>query len=262
MNPLRPIAVASLTILLSTSVHAALINVVNPSFEDTTGSTAIFNEFSFGPFNGWELYDPDSITGGGAGNTFYVGTIDPDEPTNFTAGAPDGQRAAIAFNYFGSGDTGEYGLRQELSEGLQPNTTYTLEVEIGNIASGTAQNGTSFNLDGFPGYRVDLLAGGNVVAQDNNILAGNIPEGEFATSTVTLTTGNNPVAGMLEIRLVNLNQVDPTAPLADLEVDFDHVRLDASPAAVPEPGGFVVAGLAMLLSLARRRRTRANRQDG
>jgi len=79
---------------------------------------------------------------------------------------------------------------------------------------------------------------------------------------VTLTTGNNPVAGMLEIRLVNLNQIDPTAPLADLEVDFDHVRLDASPAAVPEPGGFVVAGLAMLLSLARRRRTRANRQDG
>lgn len=263
VNLLRPAAIALLILPTAGPVHAALINVVNPSFEDTSGSTTLFNEFSFGPLSGWELYDPGTITGGGAGPTYFIGTIDPAEPAFFTAGAPDGQRVGIAFNFFGSGDGGEYGMRQVLGEGLQPNTTYTLEVEIGNIASGTAQDGTFFNIDGFPGYRVDLLAGGVIVAQDVNSLAGTIPEGEFGTSTVSLTTDNNPVAGLLEIRLVNLNQVDMTnanTTAADLEVDFDNVRLDASPAAVPEPGGFLIAGLAVVLSIARRRRSRTSQQ--
>ena len=36
-----------------------------------------------------------------------------------------------------------------------------------------------FDLSGFPGYAVQLLAGGVVVAEDHNTLAGSIPEGEF-----------------------------------------------------------------------------------
>lgn len=154
----------------------------------------------------------------------------------FPAGAPFGQRLGIAFNDAGTGDEGEYGMQQTLTLTLQPDTAYTLRVEIGNIASGTAENGGFFNLDGFPGYRVDLLAGGVVVAQDDNTLFGAIPEGEFATSTVAFTTGAaHPQLGQnLGIRLVNLNEVDPSAPAADLEVDFDQVRLNYAPA-VPGP---------------------------
>ncbi len=221
------------------SVSAPLV-VVNPGFEDITGESP-FNEFTFGPLNGWDLYDPDVVTDGGDGPTFYIGTLTPTEPDPignpgefvfFPDGAAEGQRMAIAFNFAGSGGLGEYGLRQVLGDTLQPFTRYTLEVEIGNIASGTAQNGDDFDLEGFPGYRVDLMAGDLVVAQDNNSLAGTIPEGEFATSTVTLITGasHTQFDEDLQIRLVNLNQVDPVYPLADLEVDFDDVRLDASPA--------------------------------
>ncbi len=206
--------------------------------------------------NGWDLYDPGAITGGGAGGTFFIGTLTPTAPTFFTSGAPEGQRVGIAFNYFGSGGLGEYGMQQTLVETLQPNTVYSLDVEIGNIASGTAQNGTFFDISGFPGYRVDLLAGGVILAQDNNSLAGSIPEGEFAATNVSFTTGSThaQLGQALQIRLVNLNVVDAGAPNADLEVDFDNVRLDASAASVPEPAGFLITAVGLGAVLCGRRR--------
>lgn len=251
---------------LTASVSAAPIPVTNAGFEDITGESP-FNEFTFGPLNGWDLYDPGGITGGGEGGTFFIGTLMPTAPTFFTAGAPEGQRVGIAFNYFGSGGLGEYGMQQTLGTTLQANTTYSLDVEIGNIASGTAQNGSFFDLSGFPGYRVDLLAVGGglppegvLLAQDNNSLAGSIAEGAFATTNVSFTTGAaHPHLGrQLRIRLVNLNVVDPTAPNADLEVDFDNIMFDASPAAVPEPATTGVLGLCFTVALIRRRRRRVD----
>lgn len=235
---------ASLGGAIATSAGAipASIPMVNPGFEDISGEF-IFNEFTFGPPNGWSLHDPNNVTSLGDGPIFYLGTLMPFEPDpvgmpgvygGFFAGAPEGQRVAIAFNFAGSDGQGEYGIVQALPAVLEPNSTYTLTVEVGNIASVTALNGQFFNLDGFPGYRVDLLAGGVIVAQDNNSLAGSIPDGEFDTSTVVLTTSrfHPQIGGPLAIRLVNLNILDATAPAADLEVDFDNVQLDASPATV------------------------------
>lgn len=222
---------------------AAPVAVVNPGFEDISGESP-FNEFTFGPLIGWDLYDPGAITDGGDGPTYYIGTLTPFEPdpvgmpgvyANFPDGAAEGQRVGIAFNFAGSGGEGEYGFVQTLSATLQASTVYTLEVEIGNIASATAMSGQFFDLDGFPGYRVDLMAGGVVLASDNNALGGSIPEGEWATSTVSLTTGASPTqeGEDLAIRLVNLNVVDPMFPGANVEVDFDDVRLDAAPADCP-----------------------------
>jgi hapalindole H/12-epi-hapalindole U/12-epi-fischerindole U synthase len=215
--------------------RADLITVINPSFEDTSGEVA-YNEFTFGPLHGWQLYDPGAITHGGAGPTFFIGSLTPNAPMFFTQGAPHGQRVGIAFNYFGSGGLGEYGLQQTLAATLQPNLSYTLQVEIGNIASGTAVDGTFFPLAGFPDYRVDLLAGGQVLASDNNSLANTIPEGAFATSTLQFTTDNyHPLLGQaLGIRLVHLNRIDPLFPNSDLEIDFDNVRLSTA-VVVPEP---------------------------
>lgn len=245
--------------------EAAPVAVVNPGFEDISGEAPV-DEFTFGPLNGWELYDPNvpQITDGGAGLTYYIGTLqpqpDPGNPggfINFPAGAPEGSRVGIAFNFFGSGGEGEYGFVQEITTAqLQPFTAYTLEVEIGNIASGLAQSGQFFTLDGFPGYRVDLMAGNEILAQDQNSLAGLIPEGEFATTTVSYTSGAAHVAmgQNLFIRLVNLNQVDPAFPLSDLEVDFDNVRLDAVIVPLPPvmPLAAMLAGL--MFTGARRRR--------
>lgn len=236
---------------LSLSAAAAPVAVTNPGFEDISLESPVM-EFTFGPLNGWDLYDPDGVTGGGAGNTFFIGTLTPFETSpgvyaNFPAGAPEGQRVGIAFNFAGSQGS-EYGFQQTLAATLDANTTYTLSVGIGNIASATAMSGTFFELSGFPGYRVDLLAGGQVIAQDDNTLAGTIPDGEFATSTVQFTTGaaHAQLGQALGIRLVNLNTVDPAFPLSDLEVDFDNVALDASPVPLPGALGLLLPALGLL----------------
>lgn len=237
-----PLAILLLLAATTTS-HAVPVPVVNSGFEDITGESP-FNEFTFGPLNGWDLYDPQGITAGGAGGTYFIGTLTPFEPepvanpgvyANFPDGAPEGQRVAIAFNFQGSDGQGEYGLHQVLGDTLQPHTLYTLQVEIGNIDSATAMNGSFFPLEGFPGYRVDLFTrdpGGTEedLASDANSLAGTIDDGEFATSTITFLTGaeHPQLDNDLGIRLVNLNELDPDFPLSDIEVDFDDVRLDAT----------------------------------
>ncbi len=237
---LRALLITALSTIAPLVSSAVDLVVINPGFEDISGESPS-NEFTFGPLNGWDLYeDPINLTVGGAGPTYFLGTLTPFEAdpignpgvfVYFPAGAPEGQRVGIAFNFFGSGGQGEWGFVQLLADTLQPNMHYTLEVRIGNIASGTSMGGQFFPLDGFPGYRVDLLAGGSVVAQDIGSLTGSIPEGEFATSTVSLITGSShpQLDAALGIRLVNLNGVDPAFPNSDLEVDFDDVRLDATP---------------------------------
>jgi hypothetical protein len=248
---------------------ATPLSVANPSFEDISGESPV-NEFTFGPLNGWGLYDPNTVTDGGDGPTYFMGTLTPFEPDPigapgvfafFPDGAPEGQRVGIAFSYFGSGSQGEWGLVQTLGDTLQANTQYTLQVRVGNIASGTSLGGAFFPLDGFPGYRVELLAGDVVVAQDDNTLAGAIPEGEFANTLVELTTGvAHPQLGeTLAIRLVSLNVVDSAFPNSDLEVDFDDVRLDATliPPAVPTLSaihGLLLAGTLAAFAVFRLRR--------
>ncbi len=222
---------------LVTSSLAAPVAVVNQGFEDITGENQT-NEFTFGTLNGWDLYDPGTNTSQGDGPTYFIGTLTPFEPdpvgnpgvyTYFPAGATEGERVGIAFNFRVSAGQGEYGLSQELDATLLANTTYTLEVEIGNIDSGTGLSGSHFTLAGFPGYRVELLAGGVMLEQDDNTLAGTIPDGEFATSVVSFTTGaaHDQLGQNLGILLVNLNQEDAIFPASALEVDFDDVRLDA-----------------------------------
>ncbi len=222
---------------MATTAWAAPVTVVNPGFEDISGEN-LSNEFTFGTLNGWDLYDPGTNTSQGDGPTYFIGTLTPfvtdsvGSPgvfTYFPAGAAEGERVGIAFNSRSSAGQGEYGLSQELDATLQPNTTYTLEVEIGNIDSGTSLSGSHFTLAGFPGYRVELLAGGVMLEQDNNTLAGTIADGEFATSAVSFTTGasHNQMGLNLGILLVNLNQEDASFPNSALEVDFDDVRLNA-----------------------------------
>ena len=106
-----------------------------------------------------------------------------------------------------------------------------MTVEAGNIATDPNPPFNMFNFDGFPGYRIDLLAGSTVLGSDSNSL---LPlEGQFLTSTFDVTVGSSHAnfGQGLAIRLVNLNGVGT-------EVNFDNVRIVATP--VPEPTGMML----------------------
>jgi hypothetical protein len=149
----------------------------------------------------------------------------------------------------GDAGGGEYGVEQELSATLEPDTVYTLTVEVGDIAScaGLVPPYTSFfDLDGFPGHRIQLLAGGVVVAEHTASLG--LGEGEFGTAQLQLTTGDvhAQLGEPLAIRLVNRNQPDQPG-VSGLEVDFDDVRLDATPVPAAPISGWAAGALSLAL---------------
>ncbi len=207
---------------------AQAIPVVNHSFELDAADSGCFAT-GFVPV-GWSLYDPHGIAA--LGNFF--GVLDPGPTTYFLPGqVPDGEQVALLF-FTGSIGQGELGISQLLGVNLQSERLYRLSVGVGNIASGASpvppcSNGDFFDLDGFPGYAVQLLGGGAVIAQDFNALFGLIPEAEFRTSVVEVEVGSDhpQLGGELEIRLINLNENDPTVGSPGIEVDFDDVQLEA-----------------------------------
>lgn len=200
--------------------HTATVAVTNPGFETPFANNGFV---IIGAPVGWSIYNAANING----TSDSVGVINPAGTAHFPAGAAEGRNAAVIF--MDGPATGEAGLEQTLAATLQAERRYTLRVEVGNIAAGTANFGY-FNLAGFPGYRVDLLAGTNVLASDNNTLAGSIPEGEFRTATVVASIGatNAALGAALRIRLVNLNISGPPAE-PGIEVNFDNVRLTEEP---------------------------------
>jgi hypothetical protein len=244
MMRVPPVVSALVLTLVAGTATAAPLTVVNHGFEDSYYGGNLPVEFDGdvpatafpvgdAP-NGWDPY-------GAVGGNAFIGVLNPGvmavipQATNFPAGAPEGENVALAFfgEYQGGG---EFGIQQTLADTLQPNTLYTLSVQVGNIASGTSvvepfASFGFFDLRGFPGYRVDLLAGGAVIAQDNSTLLPG--EGEFQLSTVHVAIGDShaQLNQPLTIRLVNLNQQDLDIPVVDLEVDFDDVQLTAVPLA-------------------------------
>lgn len=178
--------------LLSVAAWAANpVAITNASFEqppiETDGAT--------GP----------APTGWSAFNGADIGTLNPAEG-DFTGEAPDGQNVATVYGADGSDE----GLSQVLAATFIGQASYSLTVEVGNPAT----------IGGFPGYRVQLLANGTVLAEDNNSLT--VPPGTFVTSLVTYSyqEAHAPLVGQpLEIRLLSKGLFDES------EVDFDHVRL-------------------------------------
>lgn len=208
------------------AIHAqTAVPIVNPGFE---ANFAADGTFPVMVPQGWQLVDPGSAIDQ---TVDAVGVINPTGTTFFSVGVPEGRNAALIF--LADPASTPVGLRQVLTSTLQPRTTYELRVEVGNIASGTALPPFDvygfFDLDGFPGYAVQLRAGAQVLAEDDDSLT--IPEGQFATSIVRFTTGAAPAQSgqPLEIRLMNLDRVG-TAEEPGIEVDFDAVVLTAAPA--------------------------------
>ena len=195
--------------------------VSNHSFEFPSLQPGTFSANAAPP--GWAPY--------GSGLNFNNRTLGVLRPATTTlyAEPPDGRNVGVIFlmdnpanqTFFARR---EAGLLQTLASRLLTRHHYTLQVDVGNIANDV---NAPFAFAGFPNYRIDLLAGTNVLASDNNSLLPG--EGRFLTSTVTVSIGaSHPFADqLLGIRLVNLNN----AP--GIEVNWDNVRLESRPLPVP-----------------------------
>ena len=223
-----------LALLGSATAHAVDVPVTNPSFELPAIAAGTFSTTSAPP--GWTEFG--SIDFGSR----TIGVLDPATTTLYTGPVPDGENVGVVFLLDDAGNQTffagvESGMFQTLSTPLENDTHYTLTVEVGNIGDDPNPPHGQFQFADFPGYRVELMAGSGMLASDDALLP---PERGFSTSTVEYTSGNNDaLAGQsLGIRLVNRN----AAP--GLEVNFDDVRLDATPVpAIPAMGAW---GLGML----------------
>lgn len=213
--------VVSMATLVNANVAgASSLLIANAGFEDPILSE---NDFTVTPPPGWKLYDPSGLVSPNPGVTTnsIVGIYNP-PPAAFPGEAPEGNNVSFIYLVDQPG-SGIVGLTQTLKSTLTANTKYNLQVKVGD----QLPFDTFDFLAGFPGYRVELLAGSTVLAFDDNTLT--LTEGTFATSVVSFTTSNHlPNLGApLGIRLINL--------LNDrgVEVNFDDVKLDAT--SVPEP---------------------------
>lgn len=262
-------------VLLAASAVAAPIVVTNPGFEALYLGSNLppqyagdvpTGAFPTGPApTAWTAYYAS-----GASPEMFIGVLNPGttadhapNPPCFPDGAPEGDNVVLLYAD-GDDGGGEYGVVQQLSATLQANTAYTLSVEVGDIAScaGLVPPYTSFfNLDGFPGHRVQLLAGGVVVAEHNAALS--LGEGDWGRVEATLVTGSAPaqLGQPLSIRLVNRHQPD-VAGVSGLEVDFDDVQLDATSVAAVPIAGWATGALPFVLmafGIARMRRATPGR---
>lgn len=201
----RLAGVASAIAFATSAWGQSFVAIQNPGFEDPV--IPVVGDFVTGVPD-WSAFD------GGAG-----GVINP-SADDFPALAPEGTNVAYVFNSVAGK---ENGISQTLSALLQEDATYTLTVEVGD----------PLFFNNFPGYRIQLLAGGSVLAEDDNTLT--ITPGEFATSTAVYAyeAADAALLGQpLEIRLLTKGLAIGT------EVNFDDVQLAvtlANPAA--DPGG-------------------------
>lgn len=239
MRAAQAIVLMVMGLLIGREGFAAAVPVRNHGFE---ANPAGANTFRVLVPTDWSVFDPAGIVDQ---SNDAVGVLNPTGSTFFPSGAPEGMNAALVFLASDVG-AGPAGLRQVLEEPLQSSVRYTLSVEVGNIASGFGDpNNFFYDLDGFPGYQIVLLAGGVVVAIDDNSLGGLIPEGEFRMSTIEVVAppGHPQLGQLLEIRLINLN-TPGTAAEPGIEVDFDDVRLDAMPVCAGDADGDGVVNFA------------------
>lgn len=193
------------------------IVVKNPGFEEDPVADGTYTD-SIVPA-GWMKYDPDSIIGLDYNS---LGVLNPTGTVLYPDGAPEGSNVALVFLWRDQTSGSPAGYVQVLAAALQASTEYTLRVKVGNIAPEVM---APYDLAGFPGYRVELLAGGAVLAADDDTLAP--LDGEFVQSEVVFASkADDAELGMpLAIRLINKNQAD-----SGIEVNFDDVELIAAPA--------------------------------
>jgi hypothetical protein len=170
---------------------ATSIPVINHSFEATAWSPCSFG----GPVPGW--------TAGGSWGSWNPGQGDECFWYGFDESVPDGVQ--VAFTNSPNGP-----ISQVVNATLQPNTKYTLAVDVGRRSDCCAMED----------YKIQLLAGGVVLTEDNDIL--DPAPGTFQTSIICVNVDrfHESLGQPLEIRLFLIGGT---------QAEFDNVRLESGP---------------------------------
>lgn len=218
---LLPACLAALAaIAADVRAQAVAIPLANPGFEQPPIAAGTFATLA--PPPGWSGYGALNF------GARTIGVLNPATTTLYTVPSPEGNQVGVVFLMDNPQQqlvfaNSEAGLQQNLATVLQANRRYVLTVAVGNIGNDV---GAPFLFAGFPGYRVELQAGGVPLATDvGSVLP---PEAGFAAVAVAVDIGpTHPQLGQpLRIRLGNRN----AAP--GIEVNFDDVRLTVQPIAV------------------------------
>ena len=177
---MRNLIGAALALIAGPAAFAQPIAVVNSSFEDPVVLPA---GYTIGGVPGWTV-----ASGGGDWGVFY--------PTVSSWGYVTSLGHQLLYT---NGPT----LQQTLTATVQPNTTYTLLVDVINRPTYNGNN-----------YVVELYAGATLLARDSNSLSP--PPGSSLTSVLSYHVGASaPFLGEpLRIRLGGVNQTN-----------FDNVRV-------------------------------------
>jgi len=189
--------------LAAAPATAAPITVDESSFEGAkaiggwTGAGAVAGESTASVPGPWVK------TGGGFGSGWTIAS-------QYSGGIPDGDIYAYA--------NGGTDIRQTFAATLQANTTYTLTVAVGWRAD---LPGLGFPT--YPGYGIELWAGGTLLASDYDTGHGGTgvatPAGdEWKDAVITYTSPSSVTADPLEIRLIGYG----------IQTNYDHVRLDGT----------------------------------
>ncbi|MCH7228138.1 hypothetical protein [Haloferula sp. A504] len=161
----------------------------------------------------WDVYNPDMVV------TADVRTWNP-TTTDYPSLAPGGgENVGYAYcSYITTPPDKAFGLSQTLGASFAANTSYEVAFMVGR------PNGF-----GWPGYRVELLAGGTVIAVDDNTQSPT--SGTFVGSTVfyTYDPGDAGLVGQpLAVRLLSRGEDPESAGPGEFEVDFDRVTFSSN----------------------------------
>jgi autotransporter-associated beta strand protein len=185
-------------LLISGSAFAVTpITITNPGFELPVVEEGLYEQAP----TGWSAYN-----GAVLGSTVYAYNPSIDD---FATEAPEGSNVAGVLTLLANGV--EKGLSQTLSTTFKEGDAYQLTVKVGY------SNYFAVN----PGYKIQLLAGGTVIAEDDNSLSPAF--GQFVTSTLNYVydpADSGLVNQALQIRLINKGLDD-----IQNEVAFDDVQL-------------------------------------
>ncbi|MEM9599307.1 MAG: Ig-like domain-containing protein, partial [Acidobacteriota bacterium] len=200
------------TVSVTSGGGGTSIAVANPSFElPTLGDGAVRNATGV----------PDWTFVGTSAT--YRGVFNPPVGSYPTAGGqgtpPGADGAQVAFLFNNGGPSQSVTAHQDLGETVQVGRDYTLRVAIGRFDPGQPYAPSTYG-----GYRIELLAGGTVIATDVDTVDPTLHTFEDAVA-VASSIPTSLVGQPLTIRL------GLSTTQAQRSTHFDDVRLEASPAA-------------------------------